>query len=125
MGRRERRANGTRLRRPPAFHLSYGDGERSYDRSTWSATEHAIDKWIARLGTPEMSRTEALWKLLEAAQSATRERDRARNGCLYYRVAEPQCRLIVKHHPASGYRIVTVMLRDAVGEEVFEVDDAA
>ena len=125
MGRRDRRATGPRRgdqRTFRPYHMG-ADEPATAHRGQWSASETAIDKWIAVVGTPEMTRTQALAELLAAAERANRERERGEAWALFYRVIEPRCRLVVRHQ-ASGIRILTV--HPVAGEMVeFEVDDAA
>ena len=124
MGRRERRAHGPRRGQPRSFRAYHvaGDDPHEPRRGVWSATETAIDKWIKRLGTPEMTSTEAARSLLAAADRATREKGRGERGALFYRVNDPPCRLVARHQ-ATGIRILTVQLLEE--EPEVEFDDAA
>ena len=128
-GRRGKRGTGPRNPRPAPFRSYYtsSDDLVPTGRAEWSASEHAIDKWIKRFGDPEMTRTEAQAQLIAAAETASQEREKGRDGALFYRCDAPSCRLIVRHQ-ATGKRILTVLEReDEVGGEEgqFEVDDAA
>jgi len=111
---------------PFRSHYVSSDGVGAGDRSQWSASEHAIDKWIKRFGWAEMPRSEALRQILAAVETATQEREKGNGGALFYRCTEPPCRMVVRHQ-ATGKRILTVYppLVEVMSDEEGEFDDAA